>query len=158
MSQENVEVVRGIRLPISRSSEKASQRRTLDERIFVRFPAPYRVFADRLFRLPLGSRLRRLILDRVARRAVAAANRRDFDVLLYGFDPTIEFELPDSPLVATCRPTSPGSIAATRAIGTCGRACLRRGRISNSNPRKSSTSVTVWSPLAALRAMGGIAE
>jgi hypothetical protein len=97
MSQESVEVASGVRSAVSRSSQKASRHRSLDERIFVRFPSLYRALAGRLFQLPPRSRLRRLILDRVARRAVAAANRRDLEVLLYGVHPAIEFELPDSP-------------------------------------------------------------
>jgi SnoaL-like domain len=91
MSQENTEVVRGVRSRVSLPSERASQRRTLDERLFVRFPAAYRLLADRLMRLPPRSRLRRLILARIARRAAAAVNRRDFDVLFLAFDPGIEY-------------------------------------------------------------------
>src|SRR5215210_7166356 len=98
MSQQNVGTVRGVRIALSPSSQGPSQRRTLDERLFARFPALYRVIAERLLRLPPGSWLRRLILARLGRRAAAAANRRDFEVLLYGFDPAIEFELPGSPL------------------------------------------------------------
>jgi hypothetical protein len=36
------------------------------------------------------------MLSRLGRRAAAAANRRDFDVLLYAFDPAIELQLPES--------------------------------------------------------------
>jgi len=89
MSQENA--VRGVRYAVSLPSERAGRRRTLDEHFFVRFPAIYRVLADALMRLPLRSRLRRLTLTRLGGRAGAAANRRDFDVLLYGFDPGIEY-------------------------------------------------------------------
>jgi ketosteroid isomerase-like protein len=89
MSQENV--VRGVRYRISLPSGRASQRRTLDERIFVRFPALYRLLADRLMRLPPGSRLRRLILARIAGRVGAAVNRRDFDALFLALDPGIEY-------------------------------------------------------------------
>jgi len=42
------------------------------ERIFVRFPATYHLFADLVMRLPPGSRLRRLILTRGAGRAASA--------------------------------------------------------------------------------------
>jgi ketosteroid isomerase-like protein len=94
MSQESV--VRGVRYPVTLPSERVGQRRTLDERFFVRFPALYRLLADRLMRLPAGSRLRRLMLARLGGRAAAAANRRDFDVLMYGFDAAIELELPES--------------------------------------------------------------
>ena len=38
MSQENVEVIRGTRIPIPRLSERASQRRSLDQRLFVLWP------------------------------------------------------------------------------------------------------------------------
>ena len=91
MSQENVEIVRGVRYPVSLPSERASQRRSLDERLFLRFPALYRLIADRVTRLAPRSRLRRLTLTRLGGRAAAAANRRDFDALLYGFDPEIEY-------------------------------------------------------------------
>jgi ketosteroid isomerase-like protein len=89
MSQENV--VRGVRYPISLPSEGAAQRRTLDERCFVRFPALARLLAGTWMRLPLRSRLRRLVLIRLAGRAFAAANRRDFDVQLLSIDPGVEY-------------------------------------------------------------------
>ena len=108
MSQKNVEVVRGVRIALPPLSERASQRRTLDERLFVRFPALYRLLADRMLRLPQRSRLRRLLLTRIGRRAAAAANRRDFDVLLYGFDPAIELELPESQVGGYLPPDLPG--------------------------------------------------
>ena len=93
MSQENV--VRGVKFRVSLPSERASQRRSLDERLFVRLPALYRLLADRLMRLPAPSRLRRMGLARLAGRALAAANRRDFDVLLLGIDAAIEYRPAD---------------------------------------------------------------
>ena len=89
MSEENV--VRGVRYPISLPSERAAQRRTLEERLFLRLPVLYRLLADRLMRLPPRSHLRRLIQARIARRAGAAVNRRDFDVLFLALDPGIEY-------------------------------------------------------------------
>jgi ketosteroid isomerase-like protein len=91
MSQENVPALRGVRYPLSLPSERATQRRSLEERLFVRFPVLYHLLADRLMGLTPGSRLRRLILARLAKRAAAAVNRRDFDVLFLGFDPGIEY-------------------------------------------------------------------
>jgi ketosteroid isomerase-like protein len=91
MSQENVQPVRGAQYRLSLPSERAGQRRSLDERLFVLFPALYRLLAARLVRLPLRSRLRGWWLRRLAGRALAAANRRDFAVLLLGFDPDIEY-------------------------------------------------------------------
>src|SRR5919198_668130 len=89
MSRENV--VRGVRYPVSLPSEKAGRRRALDERIFIRFPALYRLLAERVTRLAPGSRLRRFFLLRVTTRAAAAVNRRDFDVLFLALDPDIEY-------------------------------------------------------------------
>jgi hypothetical protein len=82
MSQEDVEVVDGIRIPVPRVSERAGRRRTLDERFWIRFPSFYRLIADRLMRLSPESRLRRSILARSIARAYAAANRRDFELIL----------------------------------------------------------------------------
>jgi ketosteroid isomerase-like protein len=42
-------------------------------------------------RLPQHSRLRRVLLVRRLRQGYAAANRRDFDLLLTGLDPGIEY-------------------------------------------------------------------
>jgi hypothetical protein len=85
MSQENVEIVRGDRIELSPLSEAASQRRSLDERLYVRFPALYRLLAEASMRLPPRSRLRRLMLARTVGRVYAAANRRDFDLVLVGW-------------------------------------------------------------------------
>ena len=71
--------------------ERASEHRTIDERLYVRFPALYRRLADASMRLP-RSRLRRWIVARFARRAYAAANRRDFDLVMMGFGPESEYE------------------------------------------------------------------
>jgi ketosteroid isomerase-like protein len=90
MSQENVET--GVRLRTT-GLNVARQRRTLDEHLFVRFPALYRGFASLWSHLPNRSRLRRLILRRITAQATSAANRRDFDVLLTGFDPQIDFQV-----------------------------------------------------------------
>jgi hypothetical protein len=76
MSQENVEQGVLIRTTGMNTTKK---RRTLDERIFVRFPALFRRVAAFWSRLPLRSRLRRLILLRLVALGTSAANRRDFD-------------------------------------------------------------------------------
>jgi ketosteroid isomerase-like protein len=94
-SEENAQVLRGVRYRVSVPSESASQRRSLDERLFVRFPFLYRLIADRLMPLPPGSRLRRLMLLRVSTRLYAAVNRRDFEVMLLPFDPGVEYHVGD---------------------------------------------------------------
>jgi ketosteroid isomerase-like protein len=91
MSHENVEIVRGARIALPPLGERASRRRSLDERLFVRFPAIYRLLTHAGTRVPPRSRLRRSVLARRIRRAYAAANRRDFDLVLVGWDPESEY-------------------------------------------------------------------
>jgi ketosteroid isomerase-like protein len=91
MAQEKVELTPGARIALRPMSEPARRRRTLDQRIYVRFPILYRLLADAVSRLPPRSRVRRLILARSVALAYAAANRRDFDVVLIGIDPHIEY-------------------------------------------------------------------
>jgi len=91
MSHENVEVVRAVRIALDPLSERASLRRTLDERLSVRSPGVYRLLADAFTRLRPRSRLRRLLIARRVRHAYAAANRRDFELVLTGWDPRSEY-------------------------------------------------------------------
>jgi SnoaL-like domain len=91
MSQESVEIVRGARIALPRLSERATRRRSLDQRFYVRFPILYRLLADSVMRLPPRARLRRLVLARSVALAYAAANRRDFDSVLLGWDPGSEY-------------------------------------------------------------------
>ena len=91
MSLENVEIVPAARVVLRPLSERARQRRTLDQRLFLRFPALYRRLSDASMRLPPRSRLRRLMLARAVGLAYAAANRRDFDLVLVGWDPRSEY-------------------------------------------------------------------
>ena len=90
MSQENVEILRGVRYRVSLPRERPRQRRTLEERLIVRFPALSHLLADALMRLP-RSRLRRMMIARGIRQAYAAANRRDFERVLVGWDPGSEY-------------------------------------------------------------------
>ena len=86
MFQETDRVVDGVRSTVRPIEDRASRRRTFDERVFLRFPSLARVLAGALSRLPPQSRLRRSIVVRRTRRAYAAGNRRDFDVVLAGMD------------------------------------------------------------------------
>ena len=90
MSQENVEKVVGVRTPVAPSVEPT--RRTLDERVFIRFPALVPPIAFLYSRLPPSSRLRRAFTARSSRRFAGAFNRRDVDVLLPYLHPEFEFE------------------------------------------------------------------
>ena len=73
MSLENVEIVPAARVVLRPLSERARQRRTLDQRLFLRFPALYRRPSDASMRLPPRSRLRRLMLARAVALAYAQA-------------------------------------------------------------------------------------
>jgi hypothetical protein len=102
MSQENVEIGRGVLTNLPPLSESASQRRALDERLYIRFPALLRFVFGRLMRLPPRSRLRQSMLARGISRAYAAANRRDFELILtandprsYEYHPSVDFLPPD---------------------------------------------------------------
>jgi ketosteroid isomerase-like protein len=82
MSPEKAEVVHGTRIELPRLNERACQRRSLDERFYVRFPSFCRLLAAGVLRLPPRFPVRRLMLARSIARAYAAANRRDFELIL----------------------------------------------------------------------------
>jgi ketosteroid isomerase-like protein len=105
MSVENIESVRGVRTPVVVPPE--NRRRTLDERIFARFPVLVRAIASRWSRLPPRSRLRRAFVSRLMRQGCEAANRRDFDLLFLFLDPEIELELEESPFGGFVPPDLP---------------------------------------------------
>jgi ketosteroid isomerase-like protein len=89
MSRENVG--HGVRTDLSPRSGRAAQRRSLDERLLVRFPAVYPLVGRLWTRLSPRSRLRRTMLARSIPRTCAALNRRDSAVFMLGFHPRIEF-------------------------------------------------------------------
>ena len=85
MSPEKVEVVRK---PL-RVRERS--RRTLDQRLFLRFPALATAIARLIARLPPRSRLRQTAVWRTARLGVEAYNRRDMDAVGIGYHPEFEY-------------------------------------------------------------------
>lgn len=60
-------------------------------RVSLSASALYRRLAEAAMRLSPGSPLRGRIVVRLVQHSYAAANRRDFDLLLMGLDPEIEF-------------------------------------------------------------------
>jgi hypothetical protein len=86
----------GIGIRLHRPSERSAGRRTLDERLRVRYPAPFHALGALGDRLPPGSRLRQAVIGRTMVRAYAAANRRDFDFILTLNDPA-RYEYRPSP-------------------------------------------------------------
>ena len=69
-----------------RLDTRAASRRSLEERVVVRYPGLYRATLNVALRIP-PSRLRRRMVAYWVQRAYAAANRRDFELLLVGIDP-----------------------------------------------------------------------
>jgi ketosteroid isomerase-like protein len=94
MSQETIEI-HTAPIALHPLSQRAGQRRSVDQRLYLRFPALYRLAAAAFARLTVRSRLRRLMLARTVLLAYAAANRRDFDVVLVGWDPDSEYRPSD---------------------------------------------------------------
>jgi SnoaL-like protein len=88
--------VDGYRIPPARNPE----RRSLDERVALLSPRLTRPILGAINRiLPLGSRLRRLLLSRLIQRGYAALSRADWEMaihLLYAPDATVDqpLELP----------------------------------------------------------------
>ena len=85
MSQENVEIVRK---PL-RVRERS--RRTLDQRLFLRFPSLANALYRWIFKLPPSSRLRQACVWRVARLGLEAYNRRDMNAVGIGYHPEFEY-------------------------------------------------------------------
>jgi ketosteroid isomerase-like protein len=66
-------------------------RRTLDQRVFLRFPRLGAASFRLIGKLPPGSRLRQAAVWRTARLGLEAYNRRDLDAVLIGFHPECEY-------------------------------------------------------------------
>jgi ketosteroid isomerase-like protein len=77
-----------------RPNARLPKRRTLDERLFVRWPAAYAAVSRAAFALPPRSRLRRTLLRRAFLRGWNAWQRGDLDVLLLGYARDYHFEPP----------------------------------------------------------------
>jgi ketosteroid isomerase-like protein len=74
---------------ISLGGAELPSKRTLDARIFVRFPAVFRTVSRLTFRLPRHSRLRQAIFRRSVSRAQGAWMREDFELGLIGYAPDV---------------------------------------------------------------------
>ena len=70
---------------------REQSRRTLDERLALRFPGPFAAFARLIGRLPTRSRLRQAALWRSVRLGLEAYNRRDLEAASIGFRPDLEY-------------------------------------------------------------------
>jgi ketosteroid isomerase-like protein len=100
MSRGDMEIVRNSLRVRERS------RRTLDQRLFLRFPRLAAANLRFVGKLPPGSRLRQAAVRRSLRLASEAYNRRDLDAVVIGFHPELEYhpgrEWVESGLVEPC--------------------------------------------------------
>jgi ketosteroid isomerase-like protein len=85
MPRTTVEIVRQ-RFPVREKS-----RRTLDQRLSLRFPRLAAASFHRILELPPHSRLRRAAMRRTAQLAVEAYNRRDLAAAVVGARPDFEY-------------------------------------------------------------------
>jgi hypothetical protein len=85
MSQENVRVVR---MPLT---VRERSHRTLDQRLFLRFPGLANALFRLITKLPPHSRVRQSAVLRAARLAAEAYNRRDMDAIGIGYHPEFEY-------------------------------------------------------------------
>jgi ketosteroid isomerase-like protein len=91
MAQEHAESLRAARITLPPSGDNSDQRRKPDERLAIRAPKASRLLTRVVMRLSPRSRLRRLLVARRIRQAYAAANRRDYESVLSGWDPASEY-------------------------------------------------------------------
>jgi ketosteroid isomerase-like protein len=85
MSQENVEIVRK---PLQ---VRERSRRTLDQRLLLRFPRLTAAYFRLIGRLPPSSRVRQAALWRGMQLGLEAYNRRDLEVVSISFGPDLEY-------------------------------------------------------------------
>jgi ketosteroid isomerase-like protein len=92
-----------VRKPL-RARERS--RRTVDQRLLLRFPSLATASLRLVAKLPPGSRLRQAAVWRAVQLAVEAYNRRDLDSVAIGFHPDLEYypyrEFIDAALVEPC--------------------------------------------------------
>lgn len=91
MANDRTNGLRAAQISLKPPGEGAAAQRTLDERLVVRFPSLYPRGALGVMRMPVGSRIRSMMLARTITRAYAAANRRDFELILVSHDPRHEY-------------------------------------------------------------------
>jgi ketosteroid isomerase-like protein len=85
MSKERVDMVRK---PLQ---VRELSKRTLDQRLAIRFPRLSAASLRMLTRLPPGSRIRQALVWRGMRLAIEAYNRRDLAAVVVSFDPNLEY-------------------------------------------------------------------
>jgi ketosteroid isomerase-like protein len=88
-----------VRTPIG-SDVRLPKRRTLDERIMVRWPGAYAALSRAVDRLPPRSRLRQTLLRRNALSGWGAWVRGDLDLCLVRFSPDWHYDAPQEWLIA----------------------------------------------------------
>ncbi len=77
-----------------RLAPRGGARRTLDERLAVRFPGLSRLLARAVLRASPGSRVRGAFVRRTAERGAAAVNRGDYEAAFVLYHPALEATFP----------------------------------------------------------------
>jgi hypothetical protein len=75
-------------------SVRLRTRRSLEERIYVRWPSTYAVVARTVLRVPPRSQLRRALMCRAVLSGWSALSRGDLDLMLVRFAPQCQWENP----------------------------------------------------------------
>jgi hypothetical protein len=96
-----------LRIPIGPDA-RLPTRRTLDERLFVRWPSVYAALSGAVLALPPRSRLRRTLLRRTALSGWGAWARGDLDLTLVRYAPDYQLEPPREFLAVGIRSTYKG--------------------------------------------------
>jgi ketosteroid isomerase-like protein len=87
MAGERRKTIRGVAVAPRPVDERAGRRRTIEERLRVRFPSLFRRLGAIVLGLSPRARIRQALVARLMARAYAAANRRDFELVLTFNDP-----------------------------------------------------------------------
>lgn len=90
--QGDTRTLAGIHVHRVESQAVPRRRRTLGERVLVRFPSLYQVVGRFMLRLHPQSRLRRALLRRSIESGWAAASRRDYDLMFIRYAADVDYE------------------------------------------------------------------
>jgi hypothetical protein len=107
-----------VRTPIGPDA-RLPTRRTLDDRLFVRWPGVYAALSRAVLRLPPRSRLRCALLRRIVLSGWAAWTRGDLDQMLVRYAPDYRFEPLHEIVAAGMRNSYHGHVASASGRPTC---------------------------------------
>src|SRR5215212_2047666 len=107
MARYSAAMAKVVRTPIGPDA-RLPTRRTLDERLFVRWPGTFAALARAINRLPPRSRLRRALVRRSVLSGWAAWARMDLELMLVRYAPDVHWEPLRDLVAAGMRPSYDG--------------------------------------------------